>query len=92
MASFKPAGYYSLELPQPVETEIVDLDISELACLNQTISAFLEEVIELHEPEFSCCVVSVGTDAFINNLQPDQLINLQRWILEILSSLYAEQA
>ncbi|MDX2254694.1 MAG: hypothetical protein NW214_04180 [Pseudanabaenaceae cyanobacterium bins.39] len=85
------AGYY-LPTPQGIESEISNLHLEGLVSFNWEIANFLDDIIKLDDVEFYSAKVGFECERWINNLQPDELINLQRWIGERLAHLYHKQA
>lgn len=79
-----PAGYY-LPMPEQFEAEIVSFPFSTLSDFNSDLASFLSRD---YDAKFLAGYTSEDLDDWVNNLEPDELINLIRWVAERLAHLY----
>ena len=83
MKSHNPAGYYGLEMPEAIETEIAALDYLELA---ETLNEMTYSLTPTGtDPAFDN--LSSDADDYFGELSPEARISLIRWIAERLDYL-----
>lgn len=78
-----PAGYYGLQLPESVETEITDLDYVQTCEMANDLAYSLAP----YGDDFNCDHLSDVADLYIQRLPIEQQIALLRWIAERLAFL-----
>jgi hypothetical protein len=80
-----PANYY-LPTPEQFEAEIATLDERHLAYLNYQVGYFLYTKLTPDMDEtFNSARLSAQANEWIDSLNPEQLISLNRWIAERLA-------
>ena len=90
MATPNTAGYYGLELPDPLEAEIESLGKQEILSLISDISLFL--FVYSHRPSddrpsFLSKDLTEHSDEHLDTLETEQFISLMKWLCDLLDHL-----
>jgi hypothetical protein len=84
-----PAGYYGLQMPEQLETEITELDCEELT---QTLSDLVGHLNRDDDAfEFEGVYVSSEFDGFMHEMKQTDVIALIRWVAERLSWIETQE-
>jgi len=92
-----PAGYY-LPMPEQFEREVESLPLQKLQRLNLDVSESISCLFELEEDQtsegftFYFYGVSRDFDFWASSLPIGKLIDLQRWITELMAAIHLKES
>lgn len=78
------AGYYSLPMPEIFEEQITSFDSDQLMQTLWDVTAFLNRDDQAFG--YTGSYLSTGFDEWVNTLTEIQVIDLIRWLAEVLSA------
>ncbi len=84
-----PAGYYGLQMPEAIETEITALDRDDLQWFLTDLAAYLNRDDQAFA--FESVYGTHSLDAFIEAINASDLIAIIRWVAERLAWMETQE-
>jgi deoxyhypusine synthase len=79
-----PSGYYGLQMPEIFEQDITSFDSDRLKQIVWDVTAFLNRDDQAFG--YTGSYLSTGFDEWVNTLSETKVIDLIRWLSEVLSA------